>query len=196
VSGCEGCEPTLDDQSDDLSLLCHKILLFPYSISLRENVDLWGSSRRRNAVTLLCKRRLQLESCSLEVFDPLLLVEVSGIVDLELLVDGGHLGLDGVLVLSVDESKGTLGASVRGVHNEDELGLMTAVLGDKFEVVDGVSGLIGGHLGLEILKSSGSLADVLAGGVFTILTDCDDDESVGALHAEGVEGGGDGFVED
>jgi hypothetical protein len=68
----------------------------------------------------------------LEVFNPLGLVEVSGVVDLELLVDGGHLGLDGVLVLGVDESKGTLGAGVRGVHNEDELGLMTAVLGDEF----------------------------------------------------------------
>lgn len=171
-------------------------MLFPYSISLRENVDLQGSSHRRCADTLFRKRRLQIESCSLEVFSPLALVKVSGVVDLELLMDGRHLGLNSVLVLGVDESEGTLGASVRGVHNEDKFGLVTAVFGDELEVVDGISGLIGGHLGLEFGESSGSITDVLAGSVFAILADSDNDESVGALHAEGVKGGGDGFVED
>ena len=97
---------------------------------------------------------------SLEVFNPLGLVEVSDVVNLEFLVDGGHLVLDGFLVLGVDESDLSRGAGVRGVHDEDELGLVTTILGLVLKVVDGVSRLIGRHGSLEVSEGGGTIRAV------------------------------------
>ena len=64
---------------------------------------------------------------SLEVRDPLGLVEVGGVVDLHLLVHGGQLLLDGVLAVGVLEAEGAVGAGVGRVHDEDDLGLGAAI---------------------------------------------------------------------
>jgi hypothetical protein len=78
----------------------------------------------------------------LEVGDPFSLVEIGGVVNLEFLVDWRHLGLDCVLVLSVDESKSGVLAGIRGVHNEYKFGFLSAVLGVVLKVVDSVSWFI------------------------------------------------------
>jgi hypothetical protein len=131
---------------------------------------------------------------SLEAFDELLLVKVGGIVDLELSVHGGHLGLDSVFVLGVKESDWALGASVRGVHNEEEFGLGTTILGLELKVEDSVSWPVSGHFSLEIGESGRALSGRLNGGSGAIVADSDDDKSVGALHAEAVEGFSNGVI--
>jgi hypothetical protein len=50
---------------------------------------------------------------SLEVRDPFSLVKVGGVVNLEFLVDWGHLGLNCVFVLSIDESESGILAGIR-----------------------------------------------------------------------------------
>jgi len=64
-------------------------------------------------------------------------------------VDWRHLGLNGVFVLSIDESKSGILAGVWGVHNENELGFLSAVLGVVLKIVDSVSWLISWDASLE-----------------------------------------------
>ena len=98
---------------------------------------------------------------SLEAFNPLGFVEVSDVVNLEFLGDGRHLGLDLILVLGVDESDLSRGAGVRGVHDEDKLGLVTTILGLVLKVVDRVSRLISRHGSLEFSKGGVTIRAVL-----------------------------------
>jgi hypothetical protein len=126
-------------------------------------------------------------SSSLEVCDPLSLVEIGWVVNLHLFVDWGNFSLDWVLVLSVDESKLALGAVVRGVHDEDKFGLVTAVGGFVLEVVNSVSGLIGGHGILELSEGGSAGACLFDLGASAVLTDGNYEESVSALHAEVAE---------
>jgi hypothetical protein len=109
-------------------------------------------------------------------------------------VDWGHLSLDSVFVLGVEESNWTLGAGVRGVHNEKEFRLGTTVLGLELKVENSVSWPVSGHFSLEISKSGRALSGRLNRGSGAIVIDSDDDKSVGALHTEAVEGFSDGVI--
>eukprot|EP00351_Strombidinopsis_sp_SopsisLIS2011_P005803 CAMPEP_0116870140 /NCGR_PEP_ID=MMETSP0463-20121206/5_1 /TAXON_ID=181622 /ORGANISM="Strombidinopsis sp, Strain SopsisLIS2011" /LENGTH=139 /DNA_ID=CAMNT_0004506293 /DNA_START=195 /DNA_END=614 /DNA_ORIENTATION=+ len=80
-------------------------------------------------------------------------LEVLMVVNLHLSVGGGALVLHGFLVVGIGEFKLSLGAGIRRVHNEEELGLVSAVLGFVFEVIDGESWLVSRHLSLEVIES-------------------------------------------
>jgi hypothetical protein len=67
-------------------------------------------------------------SSSLECLDEVLFNKVVPSVDLEISVYLGHLGLKNIFVASDDELLGVVSSIIWGVHNEAELGYLSAVL--------------------------------------------------------------------
>lgn len=75
-------------------------------------------------------------SFSLECLDHVILNEVVPSVDLEISVYLGYLGFNNVFVASNDELLGVVSIVIWGVHNEAELGYLSAVLLLILEVIN------------------------------------------------------------
>lgn len=76
-------------------------MIFPYSISHRTRSELQSSS-------LLTRKKLDKQATSsqgsVELTDEVRFFNIGVVVNLKLLVDGGHLVLNSFLLLSVDET--------------------------------------------------------------------------------------------
>lgn len=85
----------------------------------------------------LCALPERASPCSVvKSLDESLLVKIVPSVDLEISVDLGHLGLDKVLVAGNDELLSVVGVVIWRVHDETELGHLSAIGLLVLEVID------------------------------------------------------------